>query len=69
MVSGVDLVTEVEDGRWAKETYYNPRKNEPGTSYTFAAGSVPKVTAFDAAFFGISPREAIQMDPQQRMLL
>lgn len=69
MVSGVDLVTEVEDGRWAKETYYNPRKNEPGTSYTFAAGSVPKVTAFDAAFFGISPREAIQMDPQQRLLL
>jgi acyl transferase domain-containing protein/NADPH:quinone reductase-like Zn-dependent oxidoreductase/NAD(P)-dependent dehydrogenase (short-subunit alcohol dehydrogenase family)/acyl carrier protein len=69
LVSGEDLVSEVEEGRWAKESYLHPRKSEPGTSYTFAAGSVPNATAFDAAFFGISPREAIQMDPQQRILL
>jgi len=69
LLDGHDLVTEVEDRRWAKETFHNPRKNEPGTSYTFAAGSVPNATAFDAAFFGISPREAVQMDPQQRLLL
>lgn len=69
LVSGEDLVSEVEDRRWAKETFYNPRKNEPGTSYTFAAGSVPNATAFDAAFFGISPREAVQIDPQQRLLM
>ena len=69
LVSGEDLVTEVEDRRWAKQTFYNPRKSEPGTSYTFAAGSVPNATAFDAAFFGISPREALQMDPQQRLLM
>jgi acyl transferase domain-containing protein/NADPH:quinone reductase-like Zn-dependent oxidoreductase/NAD(P)-dependent dehydrogenase (short-subunit alcohol dehydrogenase family)/acyl carrier protein len=67
--AGEDLVTEVEEGRWAKESYFHPRKSEPGTSYTFAAGSVPHTTAFDAAFFGISPREALQMDPQQRLLL
>src|SRR6202011_2197561 len=44
-------------------------KAEPGTSYTFAAGSIGDVAGFDAGFFGISPREAEQMDPQQRVLL
>ncbi|MFM1891548.1 MAG: putative polyketide synthase, partial [Pseudomonadota bacterium] len=64
-----DLVTEVPASRWAKEAYYHPRKSEPGSSYTFAAGTLGDVTGFDAAFFGISPREAEQMDPQQRLLL
>lgn len=68
--AGEDLVTEVEEGRWAKERYLHPRKSEPGRAYTFAAGTLGKdVTKFDAAFFGISPREAAQMDPQQRLLM
>ena len=47
----------------------HPLKSSPGTSYTFAAGSLGDIAGFDAAFFGISPREAVQMDPQQRILL
>jgi phthiocerol/phenolphthiocerol synthesis type-I polyketide synthase C len=69
LIDGQDLISVVEPGRWAQETFRHPNKNHPGTSYTFAAGSIGDVSGFDAAFFGISPREAAQMDPQQRLLL
>src|SRR6267378_1805115 len=69
LLAGKDLVSCVESSRWAQEPYLHPRKNEPGTAYTFAAGSLGDIAGFDAAFFGISPREAEQMDPQQRVLL
>ncbi len=69
LLGGKDLVTTVESSRWAQETYLHPGKQQPGTSYTFAAGSIGDVSMFDADFFGISPREAAQMDPQQRLLL
>ncbi len=64
-----DLVTEVDDQRWSKRAYLHPSKTHPGTSHSFAAGSVGDISGFDANFFGISPREAAAMDPQQRMLL
>lgn len=67
--AGEDLVTTVADDRWGLEAYRHPDKQHPGTSYTFAAGSLGDISGFDAAFFGISPREAAQMDPQQRLLL
>jgi acyl transferase domain-containing protein/NADPH:quinone reductase-like Zn-dependent oxidoreductase/short-subunit dehydrogenase/acyl carrier protein len=67
--AGRDLVTRVPEDRWAQESYFHPRKTEPGKSYTFAAGTLGDVTGFDAGFFGISPREAAQIDPQQRLLL
>ncbi len=69
LLGGRDLVTSVESARWAQETFRHPGKNHPGTSYTFAAGSIGDVSTFDAGFFGISPREAAQMDPQQQRLL
>lgn len=69
LLDGRDLVTEVESSRWAKDGFLHPDKNHPGSSYTFAAGSVGDVSLFDAGFFGISPREAALMDPQQRLLL
>src|SRR5580704_9389119 len=69
LFSGRDLVSSVESDRWNHESLLNPNKSEPGTSYTFAAGSIGDVAGFDAGFFGISPREAEQMDPQQRVLL
>jgi acyl transferase domain-containing protein/NADPH:quinone reductase-like Zn-dependent oxidoreductase/acyl carrier protein len=69
LLAGKHLVTRVPPDRWAQETYFHPRKSEPGTSYTFAAGTLGDVSLFDAGFFGISPREAEQMDPQQRVLL
>ncbi len=69
LLAGKDLVTRVHPDRWAQDSYWHPRKSHRGTSYTFAAGSLGDVSAFDAGFFGISPREAAQMDPQQRLLL
>jgi acyl transferase domain-containing protein/NADPH:quinone reductase-like Zn-dependent oxidoreductase/acyl carrier protein len=69
LISGRDLVTTVAPDRWSQDAYLHSRRNEPGTSITFAAGSIGDVSGFDAAFFGISPREAEQMDPQQRLLL
>ena len=69
LLDGRDLVTEVDSSRWAQDSFHHPDKNHPGSSYTFAAGSVGDVSMFDAGFFGISPREAALMDPQQRMLL
>jgi len=64
-----DLVTEVDPNRWAKDSFLHPDQRHPGSSYTFAAGSLGDISGFDAAFFGISPREAALIDPQQRMLL
>jgi len=64
-----DFVTEVDPARWSKQSLLHPDKRHPGTSYTFAAGSLGDISAFDAAFFGISPREAALIDPQQRLLL
>jgi phthiocerol/phenolphthiocerol synthesis type-I polyketide synthase C len=64
-----DLVTQVADDRWSHEAFQHPGRQHPGTSVTFAAGSLGDISGFDAAFFGISPREASHMDPQQRLLL
>ncbi|MHC1478964.1 SDR family NAD(P)-dependent oxidoreductase [Frateuria aurantia] len=69
LVAGTDAVTEVPPSRFGTEFYRHPSKQEPGKSYTFAAGVLDQVMGFDAAFFGISPREAAHMDPQQRLLL
>ncbi len=63
------MLSRVEASRWAQEAYLHPDKRHPGTSYTFAAGSLGDISGFDSSFFGISPREAIHMDPQQKMLL
>jgi phthiocerol/phenolphthiocerol synthesis type-I polyketide synthase C len=30
-----DLVTQVDPGRWAQDSFLHPRRNHPGTSYTF----------------------------------
>ena len=69
LTEGRNLITTVDPSRWSQDQYLHPRESEPGTSYTFAGGSLGDVSGFDAAFFGISPREAAQMDPQQRLLL
>jgi len=69
LLAGEDLVSAVPSDRWTQDSLLHPNKSEPGTSYTFAAGSIGDVAGFDAGFFGISPREAEQMDPQQRVML
>ena len=67
--TGKDLVTQVSNGRWVHERFKHSNKANPGTAYSFRAGSLGDISLFDASFFGISPREAAQMDPQQRLLL
>jgi len=69
LLAGRDLVTQVDPSRWSADAYLHPSKNHPGSSYTFAAGSLGNIKGFDAGFFAISPREAALMDPQQRLLL
>ncbi len=69
LLAGRDLVTQVDSDRWSAAAYLHPNKDHPGSSYTFAAGSLGNVSGFDAPFFAISPREASLMDPQQRLLL
>ncbi|NYT36434.1 SDR family NAD(P)-dependent oxidoreductase [Allopusillimonas soli] len=69
LLQGRDLVTQVDSRRFDVDAFLHPSKSHPGTSYTFAAGSIGDVSLFDPEFFGISPREASYMDPQQRLLL
>lgn len=69
LLANKDLVSQVEPSRWSQETFLHPDKKHPGSTYTFAAGSIGEVYGFDAGFFGLSPREVNQMDPQQRLLL
>ncbi|MGJ8516215.1 type I polyketide synthase [Carnimonas bestiolae] len=69
LINERDLVTEVDSSRWDKQTFQHPDRKHPGTSVTFAAGSLGDISGFDAEFFGISPREAAQLDPQQRIML
>ncbi len=69
LLAGRTLVTRVAADRWAQPPFLHPDRAHPGTSVTFAAGSLGDISGFDAGFFRISPREAAAMDPQQRLLL
>lgn len=68
LLNEIDTVTEVPDSRWDKKIFFHKTSKE-GRSYTFAAGVIDEVYAFEPEFFGISRREARQIDPQQRILL
>jgi phthiocerol/phenolphthiocerol synthesis type-I polyketide synthase C len=69
LLAGRDMISQVAEDRWAQDNMRHPQRAHPGTSVTFAAGSLGDVAGFDAGFFHISPREAAAMDPQQRLLL
>ncbi len=69
LADGRCTIGEIGVDRWAKARHFASRPGEVGKSYTFAAGVLDDVWAFDPAPFGISPREAREMDPQQRLLL
>ena len=66
---GKCAVTRIPPDRFSLQHFGHPRKGERGRSYTWAAGVLDDIWAFDPDVFGISPREAEQMDPQQRILL
>ena len=67
--NGVDAITEIPEGRWDVDAYFDPNPEIPGKMYTNCGGFLQQVDQFDPQFFGISPREAISMDPQHRLLL
>ena len=69
LISGRCAVTQVPADRWSMDRMLHPRGAERGKTYTWAAGALDDIWAFDPAAFGLSPREAEQMDPQQRLLL
>ena len=46
LLEGRNLITEVDQNRWAKDGFLHPDKNHPGTSYTFKAGSIGDVSLF-----------------------
>ena len=70
---GRDAVTQIPADRFNQIPWLHPRRQEPGKTYTFAAGvlgpTAESVLGFDHAGFGLSPREAAEMDPQQRLIL
>lgn len=69
LLSGRCAVSEIPETRFTKARYLHPKPGMRGKTYTFAAGVLDDIWAFDPLPFGISPREATQMDPQQRLLL
>lgn len=50
-----DLVTEVAADRWSHDAFLHPDKRHPGTSVTFAAGSLGDISGFDAEFLVFRP--------------
>ncbi len=66
---GECAVTEVPADRWEKARFWHPDMGVAGKTYTFRAGVLDSIYAFDAGAFGMSQREAMYMDPQQRVLL
>ncbi|HEU4535167.1 MAG TPA: polyketide synthase, partial [Polyangiaceae bacterium] len=66
---GADTVTEVPDGRWARDVFETLDPENPDDGGRRWGSFLREVDRFDAGFFGISPREAERMDPQQRLLL
>ncbi|MGC9207987.1 beta-ketoacyl synthase N-terminal-like domain-containing protein [Acidithiobacillus sp.] len=40
LLTGDDLITQVAEDRWAQAYLRHPQRSHPGTSVTFAAGSL-----------------------------
>ncbi len=62
-------ISRIPEERWDLARFWHPAVGVPGKTYTYAAGVLDDVYAFDPAVFSLSQREAMQMDPQQRILL
>ncbi|MEE1281189.1 MAG: SDR family NAD(P)-dependent oxidoreductase [Acutalibacteraceae bacterium] len=67
--AGKDCITEIPKERWDYNLYYNPDKDNSGTSYSKWGGFLRKIDEFDPLFFNISPSYAEIMDPQEKIFL
>ncbi len=69
LVQGRDCIAEIPSERWDNEKYFNPDKNQLGTTYSKWGGFINDVDKFDPLFFNIPPVEAEFLDPQVRLYL
>ena len=67
--NGTDCITEIPGERWDYRPYYNPDKDNPGTTYSKWGGFLEDINRFDPLFFSILPRNAMFIDPQERLFL
>lgn len=63
------VIGDADDRLFDPAFYLDSHRTRPGKSYSFRAGQIDDLYAFDPKFFGISPRAATEMDPQQRLML
>src|SRR5258706_13300646 len=69
LLAGRDLVSAVDPDRWTQDSLLHPNKGEPGTSYTFAAGSIGDVAGILAGFLRhFSPRDRKKGAPERGFL-
>ncbi|MFF2012620.1 type I polyketide synthase [Streptomyces sp. NPDC058195] len=69
LADGTDAVSEIPDGRWDHQAFYDEEAGKPGKVYTRSGAFLDGLDHFDHDFFGISHREAVAMDPAQRLSL
>ncbi|MBG6133280.1 acyl transferase domain-containing protein/enoyl-CoA hydratase/carnithine racemase/acyl carrier protein, partial [Aquimarina sp. EL_43] len=69
IAGGKDCISEIPEGRWDIDKYYEDGDAVPGKTYSKWMGALEGYDLFDPMFFNISPVEAESMDPQQRLFL
>ena len=69
LLEGSDEVSEIPEGRWDLEAFYDQDPEVPGKMYARKGVFLDDLELMDPEFFGISPREATWVDPQQRLLM
>ena len=64
IVTGRDLITEVPDGRWPAEGFYDPDPSTPDTTYSRRGAFLPDIE-FDPLAHGLPPSTLAAIDPAQ----
>ncbi|RUL78905.1 non-ribosomal peptide synthetase [Dyella choica] len=69
LVAGRNCISEVPPERWDSSKVFDPRRQQPGKTYTRWAGLVDDADSFDRLFFNITPQEARVISPQERLFM
>ncbi|SNT50064.1 Phosphopantetheine attachment site [Asanoa hainanensis] len=64
IVTGKDLITDVPQGRWASEDFYDPDPATPDTTYSRRGAFLPEIE-FDPLAHGLPPATLEAIDPAQ----